>query len=300
MPPADAVHIPILTGEILSLLELQPGDRWIDATVDGGGHAGAMLAATAPDGKLLGIDRDPELLQVAQARLAAEVDAGRAVLRLGNFRELGEIAGAAGFGPVSAVLFDLGVSSYHFDRSGRGFAFAHNEPLDMRFDGSGDSAADVLAQASLEELRHIFRDYGEERFAHRIAVGVTRRRESEPIRDSATLLDVIRAALPRNIRWQANRSAARIFQALRIAVNDEIEAVREAVPQAFELLAPGGRLAVLSFHSLEDRIIKQYLVSLAQSGQAKVLTKKPLRATEAEIDANPRAGSAKLRVCQKL
>ena len=297
---SSTVHIPILTAEILQLLAPQPGDCCIDATVDGGGHASAWLAATAPGGRLLGIDRDPELLAVANERLAPEVAAGRATLVGANFRELTEIAREAGFGSVQAIVFDLGVSSYHFDRSGRGFAFARPEPLDMRFESEGQTAAEIIAEASLDELTYIFRDYGEERFARRVAVGVTRRREREPITDTEQLLDVIRVALPANIRWQANRSAARIFQALRIAVNQEIDAVREAIPQALELLAPGGRLAVLSFHSLEDRIVKHLFADWAREGRVERLTKKPLRAGDAEIVENSRAASAKLRACRKL
>lgn len=299
----DAVHIPILTDTVLGLLELRPGDTCIDATVNGGGHTQAFLEHTAPGGRVLGIDRDPGVLAAAAERHAAPLASGALVLAHGNFRDIGAIATAHGFRDVRAVLFDVGVSSYHFDLSGRGFRFAADEPLDMRFDpddAETESAAEILDTRSLEELTRIFAELGEERFARRIAHGVIRQRESGPITTTAQLLDVVTRALPGNVRWRAARSAARVFQGLRIAVNDELTAIQAALPQAFGLLAPGGRLAVLSFHSLEDRIVKRTFVSLRSEGRARLLTKKPLRPMDSEVEANPRAASAKLRVCERL
>lgn len=300
---SDAVHIPILTGEILELVDLRPGDSCIDATVNGGGHTAAFLERTAPNGRMLGIDRDPGVLARARERHAEAVAAGRLVLVHGNFRDLAAIAAEHGFADVRAVLFDVGVSSYHFDVSGRGFRFSENERLDMRFDPEDDSletAADLLRTGSLDELTTIFRDLGEERFARRIAYRVVQARDEDPVETSAQLVDAITRALPGNVKWRYARSAARVFQALRIAVNDELGAIEEALPQAFELLAPDGRLAVLAFHSLEDRIVKRYFVDLRQSGAARLLTRRPLQAGETEVAANPRAASAKLRVCVKL
>ena len=300
---SDPVHIPILTAEILDLLELRPGDTCIDATVNGGGHAAAFLERTAPDGRVLGIDRDAGVLARAHERHADAIASGRLMLRHGNFRELGEIAAAAGFADVRAILFDVGVSSYHFDRSVRGFRFAEDEPLDMRFDTEDDvsvTAAELVADASVEDLTRIIRELGEERFASRIARSIVRARERAPIESTEALVDAIRAALPANVRWRWARSAARVFQGLRIAVNDELTAVEEALPQAFELLAADGRLAVLSFHSLEDRLVKRAFVSLRQRGLARILTKKPLRAATEETEANSRAASAKLRVCARV
>jgi 16S rRNA (cytosine1402-N4)-methyltransferase len=204
---------------------------------------------------------------------------------------------------VQAVVFDLGVSSFHLDASGRGFSFMRNEPLDMRFDPEAahtDTAADILDSCRATELEAIFRSFGEERFAGRIARAVVRQRERTPIQTTTQLFDVIAAAVPARIRWRAARSAARVFQALRIAVNDELEAIGEALPQALSLLAPGGRLAVIAFHSLEDRLVKQFFVAERQAGRVRILTKKPLRPSEEEIAANPRAASAKLRVCEHL
>lgn len=300
---SEPVHIPILTGAILDLLELRPGDACIDATVNGGGHTAAFLERTAPHGRVLGIDRDPGVLARAGERHAAAVAAGRLTLAHGNFRDLGAIAAAHGFAAVRAVLFDVGVSSYHFDASGRGFRFAADEPLDMRFDPEDDdldTAADLLRTLSLDELTSIFRDLGEERFARRIAWRIVQARDEAPLETSNQLVDAITRALPGNVRWRWARSAARVFQALRIAVNDELGAIDAALPQAFDLLGDDGRLAVLSFHSLEDRRVKQFFVARRQEGVARLLTKKPLQADEAEVAANPRAASAKLRVCARL
>jgi len=297
---SDAVHIPILTDVLLELLELRAGDDCIDATINGGGHTAAILERTAPNGRVLGIDRDPGVLAAAAERHTAAIASGRLVLAHGNFCDIGAIADSHGFAAVRAVLFDVGVSSYHFDYSGRGFRFAEDEPLDMRFDptdSSLETAAELLRDASVEELTKIFGELGEERFARRIARTVERVRDTEPVERSGQLVDIIRRSLPGNVRWRYARSAARIFQGLRIAVNGELDAIRAALPQAFELLDTDGRLAVLAFHSLEDRIVKRYFVEQRQAGLAHLLTKRPLQADADEIAANPRAASAKLRVC---
>jgi 16S rRNA (cytosine1402-N4)-methyltransferase len=297
------VHVPVLTSALLQHLALRGGDRCIDATIDGGGHTSLMLEATAPDGEVLGIDRDPELLTAVRQRLAAAVDAGRLHLACGNFRELTRIASARHFNDVRAVVIDLGLSSFHLDVSGRGFSFMRDEPLDMRFDPTDttlETAAQLLDDRDEAELTALLREYGEERYARRIAAGIVRRRAQAPLRTTGELLDVIRSRLPGRVRWQAARSAARVFQALRIAVNDELEAVAEVLPQALSLLARGGRLAVLSFHSLEDRMVKQFFLVERQAGRVRVLTKKPLRADDEEIAANPRAASAKLRVAERV
>jgi 16S rRNA (cytosine1402-N4)-methyltransferase len=285
------------------LLQLGPGVRCIDATIDGGGHTAALLERTAPDGEVLGIDRDPELLTAVRRTLGDAIDAGRLHLAVGNFRELTRIAAVRHFAPVQAIVFDLGLSAFHFDVSGRGFSFMRDEPLDMRFDPNDtaiETAADIINSRSADELTAIFGRYGEEHFAGRIARAIVAQRQRNPVRTSAELLHVITAALPSHVRWRASRSAARIFQALRIGVNDELDAISEALPQALSLLAPGGRLAVLAFHSLEDRMVKQFFVAERQAGRVRILTKKPLRPSEPEIAANPRAASAKLRVCERL
>ena len=297
------VHVPVLTGTLLDHLQLTPGARCIDATIDGGGHTAAILERTAPDGQVLGIDRDPELLTAVRIRLADAVDAGRLHLAGGNFRELTRIVTARHFAPAQAIILDLGLSSFHLDASSRGFSFMRDEPLDMRFDASdaaAETAAELLNSRSAEALASLFREWGEERYARRIAGAIVAARERQPLRTTTQLFDVIARALPAATRWRAGRSAARVFQAVRIAVNDELDAIAEVLPQAVSLLAPGGRLAVIAFHSLEDRIVKQFFVAERQAGRVRILTKKPLRADEAEVADNPRAASAKLRVCERL
>jgi 16S rRNA (cytosine1402-N4)-methyltransferase len=301
--PAQPIHTPVLLDAVVTHLALRPGLRCVDATIDGGGHAAALLAATAPSGIVLGIDRDPDLLQIARERLAAAIACGRLRLVHASFGELERVVVEHMLHPVNAVLFDLGVSSFHFDVSGRGFSFAHNEPLDMRFDPGGsdtESAAQFLATRSSQELTRVFREFGEERFASRIARTVVAWRRQEPITTTQRLLDAVTASLPPSQRWRAARHAARIFQAARIVVNDELGALTEALPQAAAVLAPGGRLAVISFHSLEDRIVKRFLRAEADAGRLRIITRKPLQPDATEIEANPRAASAKLRVAERV
>jgi 16S rRNA (cytosine1402-N4)-methyltransferase len=241
-------------------------------------------------------------VRALHGRFAAEHTAGRIAVECDSFANLSAAVAHAGFPPADGILFDLGLSSYHIDRSGRGFSFQRDEPLDMRF-GAHDpapTAADLLESASVEELTRWFRVYGEERFASRIARSIAVRRRAEPLHGTAQLLDIVRASLPGKLRWRAERHAARVFQALRIAVNAELEAVERALPQAFAALAPGGRLAVISFHSLEDRLVKHYFRARAQDGEARLLVKKPVLPTEAEVAANSRAASAKLRALERL
>ncbi len=297
------LHLSVLTSAVTEYLQLAPGNRCIDATIDGGGHTATMLDRTAPDGQVLGIDRDPELLTAVRIRLAEAVDAGRLHLACGNFRELTRIAAMHRCTSVDAIVFDLGLSSYHLDASGRGFSFMRDEPLDMRFnadDAEAETAAQLLNGRRTDELAAIFREYGEERFANRIAAAIVAQRAQAPIATTTQLFHLITAALPGRVRWRAARSAARVFQALRIAVNDELDAINAALVQALSLLEPGGRLAVIAFHSLEDRIVKRFFVAERQAGRVRILTKRPVRPSEEEIAANPRAASAKLRVCERI
>jgi 16S rRNA (cytosine1402-N4)-methyltransferase len=297
-----SVHVPVLTGALLDYLQLQPGARCIDATIDGGGHAATMLERSAPGGEVLGIDRDPEMLAAAQRTLSGAVEAGRLHLARGDFRELGRMAAAHHFEAVAAVVFDLGLSSFHLDASGRGFSFMRDEPLDMRFDpeaAAAETAAQLVNSCSAAELAEVFRSFGEERFAGRIAKAIVAQRQRLPILTTTQLFDVVTAALPARVRWRGARSTARVFQALRIAVNDELQAIAQSLPQALALLAPGGRLAVIAFHSLEDRLVKQFFAAERQAGRVRILTKKPVRPSDGEVAANPRAASAKLRVCER-
>ncbi len=302
-PDDTSGHTPVLLQEVLEHLAPRPAGRYVDATINGGGHSRAILAASAPDGRVLGIDRDPALLAALGARMAAEVAAGRLQLVNASFRALGEILAARPFAPVDGIVFDLGLSSFHFDASGRGFSFARDEPLDMRFDPTDDdaeSAAAIIATRDAGDLTALFRDYGEERFASRIARSLVARRREQPIETTRQLFEVIERALPANTRWRAARHAARVFQALRIAANRELDAVAAVLPQAVAALAPGGRLVVISFHSLEDRLVKHFLRDEKQAGRVRILTKRPILPSEAEVAANPRAGSAKLRAAERV
>jgi 16S rRNA (cytosine1402-N4)-methyltransferase len=306
-------HTPVLVDAVVAALQPQPGGSYIDGTVGGGGHAAALLQHSHPDGRLLGIDADPQALQASQHHLAthaAGIAPERYTLRHGTFGELGMVAQVAGFAAVDGILLDLGVSSHQLDTPARGFSFNADGPLDMRLDTTQDAtAADLVATMDERELADCIYHYGEERHARRIARRIVARRQQQPIETTADLAAVVTSALPAPARRaQRIHPATRTFQALRIAVNRELETLEAALPQAIELLRVGGRLAVISFHSLEDRIVKT--VFRAESGygssggdeqqvRLRIITKKPLTASEAEIGRNPRSRSAKLRVAER-
>ncbi len=305
---ADAVHIPVLLQETLTFLQVRPGGTYIDATVGGGGHAEAILSASAPDGRLLGLDLDPDALEVARERLTPFGE--RAVLRQGSFAQLAALA--ADFAPVDGILFDLGLSSLQLADPARGFSFSYSGPLDMRFDpdAGGPTAADLVNGLSVEELAQILYQYGEERQARRIAEAIVAAR---PLETTEQLAEVVVAAVGR--RRGRIHPATRTFQALRIAVNDELSVLQVALPQAVDLLRPGGRLVVISFHSLEDRIVKRFLrqeskdcicppeapvCTCEHRARLRVLTRKPVRPDPEEVARNPRARSARLRAAERL
>lgn len=289
------MHTPVLLAEVLAFFNPQPGQDFIDATVDGGGHALAILERTAPDGRLLGIDRDESLLAAFGSRVRGSVGE-RLTLVHGNFRDIGQRAPDAGFSRAHGILMDLGMSSEQLEVSARGFSFLRDEPLDMRFDTrEALTAADILNTWRRDELERIFRIYGEERHARRFAETIVEHRHKTKFSWTRQLVEVLSRVVRRTERIHP---ATRIFQALRIAVNDELESLRVALPQALDLLLPGGRLAVISFHSLEDRIVKT--VFRAAPAQFRIITKKPTVPTETEIATNPRARSAKLRVIERI
>lgn len=293
-------HIPVLLDEVVALLRLRPGMHGLDATINGGGHTAALLAAVGADGRVLGMDRDPTVEAHLRARFPSDLASGRLIFAAGNFRDLGAALAAHRLGPIDAALFDLGLSSYHLDASGRGYTFTRAEPLDMRFgEDDAESAADILATRDASALTDIFRTYGEERFASRIARSIVARRRTSPITISTELLDAIRQSLPPNLRWRAERHAARVFQALRIAANAELDAVAAALPDAVAALAPGGRIAVISFHSLEDRLVKRFFRAQQQAGILDIVTRKPVIPSDDEVARNSRAAPAKLRVAEK-
>jgi 16S rRNA (cytosine1402-N4)-methyltransferase len=267
----------------------------IDGTVGMGGHAEAMLEATDAGVRLLGLDADPEALVRAGARLERFGD--RARLAHASFRDLAGVAAHEGLTDTRAILLDLGVSSYQLDESGRGFTFQEDEPLDMRLDPTrGDTAAHLVNRRPESELARVLEEYGEERFARRIAREIVRRR---PLRTTGDLVAAVKAGVPRAAWPKRLHVATRTFQAIRMAVNDEPGALRQVLPDGAGLLAVGGRLGVISFHSGEDRIVKQTFRSLAPAGFAEV-EPSPLTPGDDEVRANPRARSAKLRVLERV
>jgi 16S rRNA (cytosine1402-N4)-methyltransferase len=305
-----ANHVPVLLGAVIDGLRVEPGGRYIDATVGGGGHASEILAASSPDGVLLGLDRDPAALEVADARLISYRERLRLVQ--GSFAYLVEIAAGRGFDRVDGILIDLGLSSLQLADADRGFSFLVDGPLDMRFDTSSSdwTAADLVNRLSSEELADILYRYGEESQSRRIARAIV---EARPLLTTRELVDVIEQAVGR--RRGRLHSATLVFQALRIAVNEELTALERALPQAVELLAPGGRLAVIAFHSLEDRIVKRFMRRESQDcicppglpictcdheATLKVITRKPIKPTSEEVEVNARSRSARLRIAERM
>jgi len=306
----SAGHIPVLLREVLEGLNIRPDGWYLDATVGGGGHAAAILEAAAPHGRLLGLDRDPEAAARAAARLRPFGE--RAQIVHASYAQLGEVLRTAGVSSLDGVLFDLGFSSWQVDDPERGFAFRADGPLDMRFDpGSGEPTAGDLVNGLTEaELTDLLRRYGEEPHSRRIARAIVAAR---PIRSTGHLADVIVAAVGRSPRERLH-PATRTFQALRIAVNRELEMLAQALPQAVTALRPGGRLVVITFHSLEDRLVKQFLkqeergcicppeapvCTCGHTPTLEILTRKPIVPDAEEVAANPRSRSAKLRVAVK-
>ncbi len=290
---SDASHVPVLLAETLELLAVRPGGLWVDGTVGLGGHAEAVLRATAPDGRLVGFDRDPEALERAQARLAPFGE--RVRLEHADYREIPERLGEA---PADGILLDLGVSSLQLDDAERGFSFQREGPLDMRMDrGARGTAAELVNRMREKDLADVLHELGEEPFSRRIARAIVRARESEPIRTTTRLAEIVRRAAPRS-RRPGFHSATRTFQALRIRTNRELDGLEPAFERIASRLRAGGRLVVIAFHSLEDRAAKQAFRSLAARGFS-VLTRKPLRPSEAETRVNPRARSARLRAVER-
>lgn len=312
-------HTPVLLKEALDYLRPAPGQTVVDATLGGGGHAAALVRAIAPNGRLVGVDRDPAALQAAAPRLRAEAEAGGVRLHLvrGNYADLATILRDCGVEAADAVLFDLGVSSPQLDEPARGFTYRADAPLDMRMDPDQVVTAYHLVNGlSGDELAGVIRRYGEERWASRIASFIVRhRRERGPITTTGQLVDVILAAVPAAARRGGPHPARRTFQALRIAVNRELDALEAGLAAAVALLRPGGRVVAISYHSLEDRIVKTLFRELARgctcppdwpecrcgrNPEVRVLVSHPVRPSEAERAGNPRARSAKLRAAMRL
>ena len=311
----EAGHLPVMSDEVIATLVPAAGGLQIDATVGGGGHTERILEAASPDGRVLGLDADQAAIDRVGLRLARFGD--RLVLRRANFRELAAVAPAAGFGAVDGLLFDLGLSSFQLADRDRGFGFRTGGPLDMRFDvSSGVPAAELLETLDADALAALFRRYGEEPAAWRIAKAIVAARGTAPVRTAEDLALLVERVVPVNPRVRRRtHPATRVFQALRIAVNEELDALEEGLAAAVDLLRPGGRLVVLSYHSLEDRIVKRFLAAerrgcvcppevpvcvCGKSPRLRLVTRPSLTPTEAEVDANPRARSARLRAAERL
>jgi len=309
-----ADHVPVLREEVRALLAVQPGETVVDATFGAGGHSRLLAADLQGSGKLVAIDRDPTVRPYFDRVKASTRGVQMRFLRGDYAVVLSQLAGNGV--RADAVLLDLGLSSMHVDRPERGFSYATDAPLDMRMDPSDEvSAANVIATWDERELETIFRTYGEERYARQIARAIVRRRSESPIERTGQLVDVVRASIPAPARFGEGHPAKRVFQALRIEVNHELESLEAGLPAAFEMLRPGGRLAVISFHSLEDRIVKHFIRDRARGctcppefpicvcghePEFRILTPKLVRPSVSEVDHNPRASSARLRAAVKI
>ena len=307
-------HLSVLPDEVIQYLNPRPGGIYLDGTLGGGGHAGQILVRCTPGGMLIGIDQDQEALQAAGRRLAEFGTSARLVH--GNFGELGQHLDGFGIEALDGFILDLGVSSHQLDSAGRGFSFQQDAPLDMRMDTSrGETAADLLNDLPEPELERIIRDYGEERWAKRIAAFIARARQETPFVTTLQLVDIVKGAVPK-AKWEDRiHPATRTFQAVRIAVNRELESLEKGLRAALDRLKPDGRGVVISFHSLEDRIVKHIFREYAtgctcprnfpvcacnNKPRVRVLTGRPVTATRQEIEVNPRSRSAKLRAVEKL
>jgi 16S rRNA (cytosine1402-N4)-methyltransferase len=308
-------HLPVMPAEVLETLAPAAGSLQIDATVGGGGHTERILEAASPDGRVLGLDADGAAIERVGIRLARFGD--RLVLRRSNFRELAAVAPEAGFGAVDGALFDLGLSSFQLADRERGFGFRAGGPLDMRFDTArGVPASELLGTLSADELAALFRRYGEEPSAWKIAKAIVAARATSPVESAEDLAALIERVSPGNPRVRRRiHPATRVFQALRIAVNEELDALAEGLAAAVDLLRPGGRIVVLSYHSLEDRIVKRFLAAerrgcvcppeapvcvCGKAPRLRLVTRPSLVPTDEEITANPRARSARLRAAERL
>ncbi|HEX3224813.1 MAG TPA: 16S rRNA (cytosine(1402)-N(4))-methyltransferase RsmH [Gaiellaceae bacterium] len=312
LQPSATDHVPVLANEVRASLDVQPGDTVVDATFGAGGHSALLAADLGGRGKLIAIDRDPTARTYferfdKQSRVQARLLRGDFGVVLPQLAENGVRA--------DAILLDLGVSSMQLDRPERGFSYSVDAPLDMRMDTSQElSAVDVVNEWAERDLVTIFRRYGEERYAKQIARAIVRRRKDERFERTGDLVDTIKCALPAPVRFGEGHPAKRVFQALRIAVNDELGSLEAALPAALEMLRPGGRLAVISFHSLEDRIVKQFLREkergctcppdfpvcvCGHEPELRAIERRPVKPSAAEVDANPRSASARLRAAVK-
>jgi len=310
----DFEHVPVLLHQTLEYLEPKPGEIFIDGTLGGAGHSVEIAKRILPGGVLIGIDQDENALKAASARLK-EFDSGIIIVH-DNFKNLKAVAAECGYSKVDGILLDIGVSSHQLDEDERGFSYMHDGPLDMRMDRTKEyTAEDLVNNATEQELAAIIRDYGEEKWAARIAKFIVEERKKYRIDSTLKLVEIIKAAIPASARREGGHPAKRTFQAIRIAVNDELEVLKKALWNGIEILKPGGRIAVITFHSLEDRIVKNAFNEMerpctcpsqlpvcvcGKEPLVKVLTRKPITASEKELSENSRAKSAKLRAAVRV
>jgi len=301
------MHIPVLQKEVIKYLDPKTNENFIDCTIGGGGHALAILEKIQPNGKVLGVDWDEEIIRRLKIK-------NNLILVCDNFANLKKFIKKYNFENISGVLFDLGYCSWHLEESGRGFSFLRNEPLDMRYNIKSKilTAEKIVNEWSEDALERILKEYGEERYAGRIARKIIEARKLRPIKTTFQLVELIKRAMPGRYHYRKisrrkargflrdRHPATRTFQALRIAVNDELNNFKKALPQALEALESDGKLVIISFHSLEDRIAKNFFKDRAEKGLVKILTKKPIKPSTEEIKINPRSRSAKLRACLKF
>ena len=302
-------HIPVLLEETIEGLNIKENGIYVDGTAGGGGHSGEILKRLTT-GKLISIDRDPDAIRTLTEKFKKNENA---IIIKGNFGNMRDLLELRGVGRVDGVLLDIGVSSHQLDTASRGFSFHEEAPLDMRMSQSGVTAEELVNTLPFEELRRIISEYGEEKFASSIAKGIVAAREQEPVTTTLQLAEIVKANVPQKVRRDGH-PARKTFQAIRIAVNDELNVLSRGLNDAFTLLGKGGRLAVITFHSLEDRIVKQKMAGWCQGcicpkdfpvcvcgnkPKAKLVNKKPVCANETELADNPRARSAKLRICEK-
>jgi 16S rRNA (cytosine1402-N4)-methyltransferase len=304
MEPTDiqSVHRSVLTKEVLESLDLQSSDVVVDATVNGGGHAQEIVSRLGSTGMFIGIDLDQRALQVSEQRLKGSTCP--VVLVQGNFKNLDEILKDQELQSIDKILFDLGWSSNQFEDPSRGFSFQHDGPLLMSLSGTPDDVAftafDIINNWEFENIKTIIEAYGEERYAWKIVQAIDAVRKERTISSTLDLAEIIKQAVPGAYRNGPTHPATKTFQALRIAVNDEIEVLRVGLQKAFDALGPNGRMSVISFHSIEDRVVKQFFKELSLNNQATILTKKPITASQEELEQNRRSRSAKLRTIQKI
>jgi 16S rRNA (cytosine1402-N4)-methyltransferase len=301
-------HIPVLLNEVIEYLDPKPNENFIDATLGEGGHTAAILERNGPEGKVLGIDLDPQ--QIENSKWLIEKFGQRIILINDSYVNLKGVVKREDFKPINGILLDLGMSSAQLEESGRGFSFLKDEPLDMRYDSENQkskiknqnelTAEKIVNEWSKDEIEKILKEYGEERFAKQIAKEVVKERRIKRIKSTFQLKEIIKKAVPLKFQHRKIRCATKTFQALRIAVNDELNNLKKVLPQALSVLSSEGRIVIISFHSLEDRIVKNFFRDKQKEGVIKILTKSPITTSEEEIKENPRSRSAKLRVAMKI